>query len=140
MAVGNHEMINALFRVKSNLDSGAPAAIQKMAIEALSGPQDVVASHNRIYQRRRDLLIPVLRQLGLRITPPKASLYIWAKVPDGYTSASFATTILEELSVVVTPGTGYGSAGEGYVRFSLTLDDASLDKAMERFAQWRMPS
>ena len=139
MAVGNHEMINALFRVKSNLDSGAPAAIQKMAIEALSGPQDVVASHNRIYQRRRDLLIPVLRQLGLRITPPKASLYIWAKVPTGYTSAELAQHLLEEIDIVVTPGSSYGKYGEGYIRLSLTTPDEQVEKGCQRLEAWNLP-
>ena len=87
MAVGNARMIDALKRVKSNLDSGIPQAIQKMAIAALEGPQDCIAEHNAVYQRRRDRLVPALQAMGLRVRLPKASLYVWARVPSGFTSA-----------------------------------------------------
>ncbi|MFH1031944.1 MAG: LL-diaminopimelate aminotransferase [Chloroflexota bacterium] len=137
MVVGNATMIDALRRVKSNLDSGIPQAIQYAAIEALTGPQDCIAEHNAIYQRRRDLLVEVLNSIGIEAKPPKASLYVWAKVPQGYTSAEFATDLLEKVSVVVTPGSGYGRNGEGYVRLSLTLADAALVKGLSRLSQWR---
>ena len=137
MAVGNAEVIDALRRVKSNLDSGIFQAIQYAAIEAMTGPQDCIEEHNRIYQRRRDLTIDVLRDIGLQTEPPKASLYVWAKVPDGYTSASFATELLDSVGVVVTPGTGYGKNGEGYIRLSLTIPDASLVKGLSRLSEWR---
>lgn len=136
MAVGNAQIINALMRVKSNIDSGIPQAIQLAAITALDGPQDCIAEHNRIYQRRRDRLLEVLQQLGLKARPPQASLYIWAKVPPGYTSASLATELLEKTSVVVTPGLGYGPAGEGFVRFSLTLSDEDLEEGLVRLSRW----
>jgi len=137
MAVGNATMIGALKTLKSNLDSGIPQAIQYAAIEALSGPQDCIQEHNGIYQRRRDLLVETLNNIGLEATPPKASLYVWAQIPEGYTSAEFATDLLEQVGVVVTPGTGYGKNGEGYVRLSLTLPDASLVKGLSRLAEWR---
>jgi len=137
MAVGNAEMIDALRRVKSNLDSGIPQAIQYAAIEALTGPQDCIQEHNAIYQRRRDLVVDMLNSIGLEAKPPKASLYVWAKVPQGYTSVEFTNDLLEKVGVVVTPGTGYGKSGEGYVRISLTTPDAGLVKGLSRLAGWR---
>ena len=137
MAVGNAEMIDALRRVKSNLDSGIPQAIQYAAIEALTGPQDCIQEHNAIYQRRRDLVVDMLNSIGLEAKPPKASLYVWAKVPQGYTSVEFTNELLEKVGVVVTPGTGYGSSGEGYIRVSLTIPDAGLVKGLSRLAGWR---
>lgn len=136
MALGNHNAIQALMKVKSNLDSGIPQAIQYAAIEALNGPQDCIAEHNAIYLRRRDLIIEALNDIGLKAEPPKASLYIWAKVPEGYTSFEFADDLLEQVGVVVIPGTGYGKYGEGYVRLSLTIPDALLVKGLSRLAGW----
>jgi LL-diaminopimelate aminotransferase len=137
MAVGNATMIDALKRLKSNIDSGIPQAIQYAAIEALNGPQDCIQEHNAIYQRRRDLVIEVLNNMGFTARTPKATLYVWAKVPKGYTSVEFATDLLERVGVVVTPGTGYGKHGEGYVRLSLTIADASLVKGLSRITNWR---
>jgi LL-diaminopimelate aminotransferase len=137
MVVGNAKMIDALKRFKSNIDSGIPQAIQLAAIEALTGPQDEITRHNSIYQRRRDLVVETLQDMGLEVQSPKASLYVWAKVPKGFTSASFATELLDQVGVVVTPGTGYGSQGEGYVRLSLTLSDASLVKGLSKLAAWK---
>ncbi|MBA7506751.1 LL-diaminopimelate aminotransferase [subsurface metagenome] len=137
MVVGNPTMVDALKRLKSNLDSGIPQAIQYAAIEALTGPQDCIQEHNAIYQRRRDLAIDMLNSIGLKAKPPKASLYIWAKVPEGYTSMDLATDLLEKVGVVVTPGVGYGKGGEGYVRLSLTITDAGLVKGLSRLAGWR---
>jgi LL-diaminopimelate aminotransferase len=137
MAVGNAAMIDALMRVKSNLDSGAPLAIQRMAIAALEGPQDCIDEHNAVYQRRRDRLVEALRAMGLAVQPPRASLYVWARVPKGYTSMEFATRLLDDVGVVVTPGVGYGAAGEGYVRLSLTIPDGRLEEGLRRLAGWR---
>ena len=136
MAVGNAKAINALKIMKSNLDSGIPQAIQYAAIEALTGPQNCIKEHNDVYQRRRDLIVDTLNKMGLEAKPPKASLYIWAKVPHGFNSSEFANDLLDKVGVVVTPGTGYGSNGEGYVRLSLTIADASLLKGLSRMAQW----
>jgi len=137
MAVGNARMIDALRRVKSNLDSGIPQAIQRMAIAALTGPQECVAEHNAVYQRRRDRVVEALRSMGLRVRPPKASLYVWARVPEGFTSASFAERLLDDLAVVVTPGSGYGRQGEGYVRLSLTVADERLEEGLRRLQGWK---
>jgi LL-diaminopimelate aminotransferase len=138
MAVGNATMIDALTRVKSNLDSGIPQAIQQMAIAAVYGPQDAVAEHNRIYQARRDRVVKVLREIGLEVELPKASLYVWAKVPAGYTSAQLAERLIDEVGVVVTPGTGYGQYGEGYVRLSLTTPDDRVDEGLKRLQGIRL--
>ena len=140
MAVGNAEMINALMRVKSNLDSGIPQAIQIAGIEALLGSQECISENNAIYQRRRDKLVDALRGIGMEITPPRASLYVWARVPEGYSSAEFAAMLLEEKDIVVTPGSGYGEYGEGYIRLSLTLPDEHLTKAVQRLEGWKIPS
>ena len=137
MAVGNATMIDALKRLKSNLDSGIPQAIQYAAIEALTGPQDCIDEHNAVYQRRRDLVVDVLNKMGLEARPPLASLYVWAKIPTGYTSLEFTNDLLEQVGVVVTPGNGYGKNGEGYIRLSLTLADANLVKGLSRLAEWR---
>jgi LL-diaminopimelate aminotransferase len=134
MCVGNPRIVDALMRVKSNLDSGASQAIQRMAIAALEGPQDCIDEHNAIYERRRDRVVDALRALGLRVTPPKASLYVWARVPDGMTSAGFAERLLDDAAVIVTPGNGYGTHGEGYVRLSLTLPDDRVDEGLRRIA------
>jgi LL-diaminopimelate aminotransferase len=136
-AVGNATMVDALMRLKSNLDSGIPQAIQYMAIEALEGPQECIQNNNAIYQHRRDLIVDALNKIGVRAVKPKASLYIWAKVPEGYTSLSFTDSLLDEVGVVVTPGTGYGPSGEGYVRISLTIPDATMEKGLAKIAAWR---
>jgi LL-diaminopimelate aminotransferase len=137
MAVGNATVIGALKTLKSNIDSGIPQAIQYAAIEALNGPQDCIDEHNALYQRRRDLVVEGLNKIGLKAMSPKASLYVWAKVPDGYNSAEFTADLLEQVGVVVTPGNGYGRNGEGYVRLSLTIADANLLKGLSRLAGWR---
>ncbi len=136
MAVGNSKMIDALFRFKSNLDSGIPQAIQQAAIEALTGPQDCIIEHNRIYQHRRNKLVKVLNDIGLKAALPKATFYVWAKIPNGYTSIEFTAELLEKANVAVTPGTGYGSGGEGYIRLSLTLPDDRLDEGIARLVEW----
>jgi LL-diaminopimelate aminotransferase len=137
MVVGAAQAVGALKTLKSNLDSGIPQAIQHMAIEAFKGPQDSIAEHNNIYQRRRDLICEVLNNIGLEVKPPKASLYVWAKVPEGYNSVDFTADLLDQVGVAVTPGVGYGHSGEGYVRLSLTIPDASLVKGLSRLSGWR---
>ncbi|MFC1993792.1 LL-diaminopimelate aminotransferase [Chloroflexota bacterium] len=137
MVVGNEGMVNALARVKSNLDSGIPQAIQYAAIEALSGQQDCIGHHTAIYQRRRDLMVNMLNKIGLQVIPPKASLYIWAELPQGYTSFDFCEKLLEEASVVVTPGSGYGKYGEGYIRLSLTTPDDLVCEGLDRLEKWQ---
>ena len=139
VAAGNADYIDALMVIKSNLDSGVAQAIQHMGIEALNGPVDSVDDRNSIYQSRRDRLVPVLRDIGLHVDPPKASLYVWARLPEGYTSAELTETLLEERDIVVTSGSGYGSYGEGYIRLSLTIPEEDFKKGLQRLATWKIP-
>jgi len=132
LAAGNSELINALMVVKSNLDSGIPQAIQYMGIEALNSPQEWIDQRNAVYQRRRDRVVETLQKIGLHVDPPRASLYVWARVPEGYTSAEFTAKLLDEQNVVVTPGNGYGPSGEGYIRLSLTISDENLEEGLRR--------
>ena len=139
MAVGNTDMIKALFQIKANLDSGIPQAVQEMAMEALTGPQESVTENVAIYQRRRDRVIKALTRLGLRVPVPRASLYIWAAVPEGFTSAEFATRLLDEIDIVVTPGSSYGKYGEGYIRLSLTTPEERVETGCQRLENWTIP-
>ena len=134
-AAGNPDLINALMRVKSNIDSGLSQAIQEMGIEALSLSKDWINANNEIYKKRRDKVVATLKEIGLDANAPKATLYIWTKIPNGYTSASFTEKLLEEVNVVVTPGSGYGTAGEGYIRLSLTIPDEQIDEGLKRLSQ-----
>ncbi len=137
MAVGNAAVIDALTRVKTNVDSGIPQAIQQMAITALDDPRDSITSHNLIYERRRDRVVEVLRELGLRVDPPQASLYVWARLPEAeQSSAEFAGRLIEATGVVVTPGASYGDGGEGYIRISLTLPDDQLEAGLDRLSRF----
>ena len=136
MVVGNADMVNALFRIKSNLDSGVPQAIQHAAVEALRGSQEHIVRHNAIFQRRRDRLLKVLNEIGLRARTPRATFYVWAKIPAGYTSVDFTEKLLDEVGIAVTPGIGYGREGEGYIRFSLTISDDRLEEGVNRLSSW----
>ena len=138
MAVGNSEMVNALMRVKSNIDSGLPQAIQQMGITALHLSQEWIKSNNEIYRKRRDKVVSVLNQIGVNTNPPKAGLYIWTPVPKGYSSSQFASELLEKVNVVVTPGNGYGPGGEGYIRLSLTIPDDQIDEGLKRLSKFRI--
>ena len=135
MAAGNADIIDKLLIVKSNLDSGVPAAIQEMGVKALQEPTHLISERNQIYKNRRDRVIKTLRKLGLTVNIPKASLYIWAKVPTGFTSETFSETVLEQCDVLISPGTGYGKNGAGYVRLSLTLPDKDINTALERMSK-----
>ncbi|MCQ2559656.1 MAG: aminotransferase class I/II-fold pyridoxal phosphate-dependent enzyme, partial [Clostridia bacterium] len=131
-AAGNAQAIDALGRLKSNIDSGQFQALQYAAMEALTGDQSIIEENNRIYQERRDILVDGLNEIGWNLAKPKATIYIWAPVPSGYTSASFAELVLDKAGVVITPGSGYGPAGSGYFRMSLTLPTERLKEAIER--------
>ncbi|HKN90750.1 MAG TPA: LL-diaminopimelate aminotransferase, partial [Acidimicrobiia bacterium] len=120
-AVGSPVAVEALGRVKTNIDSGIFNALQRAGIEALQGPQDAVAASCDVYRRRRDLLVDGLNAAGWVLSPPRGAIYVWAPTPDGETSGEFADFLLEAAGVVVAPGAGYGPHGEGFVRFSLTL-------------------
>ena len=140
MAVGNADMIKALFQIKANLDSGIPQAVQEMAMEALTGSQDCIDDNIAIYERRRDRVIKAVRSIGLSVDVPESSLYIWARVPEGFSSAEFAARLLEDMDIVVTPGSSYGEYGEGYIRLSLTTPDEQVEKGCQRIENWTIPS
>lgn len=132
MVVGNAEIVGALGRIKTNIDSGIYGAVQDVAYVALTGDQSWIATRNEIYCNRRDKLCRALNDLGIAIVPPKASLYLWAPVPDGYTSAKFAELMLGQIGVAITSGASYGQQGEGWFRVSLTVSDEEVDEAVTR--------
>jgi LL-diaminopimelate aminotransferase len=128
--VGNAEAVGAYWRLKTNIDSGMFEAVQLAGAAALdAGPPAGMAE---IYARRRDLVCDALSEIGVNVTPPKGSIYVWAPVPDGHTSASYCEMVLEESAVVISPGSAYGPNGEGFFRISLTIDDERLQEAVER--------
>jgi LL-diaminopimelate aminotransferase len=133
--VGNKDVVDAFWRLKTNMDSGMFAALQHASATALSGPQDSVRDLCELYAHRRDLLIPALQRIGLQARPPKGSIYLWVPVPEGHTSGSFADLVLEQADVIVSPGAAYGPSGEGYVRLSLTVPDARLEEAVRRIEE-----
>lgn len=135
MAVGNAVAVEALARTKTNIDSGIFVPIQDAAVVALTGDQSWLVERNGVYQERRDLILAALQEIGIQASEPRASLYIWARVPRGYTSAEFATRLLEEAAVSVTPGSAFGQHGEGYIRISLGMDTTRICVAMERLRQ-----
>jgi LL-diaminopimelate aminotransferase len=137
-AVGNRELVAGLGKVKTNVDSGVFQAVQQAGIAALRGDQACVETTRRVIQRRRDLVIGAIRKAGMACETPRATFYVWAEVPRGETSAGFATKVLESTGVVITPGTGFGPSGEGYVRFSLTIADDRLEEAVRRIAKLQL--
>src|SRR4051794_29840943 len=130
--LGNAEAIKTYWRLKTNVDSGLFEAVQLAGAAALRGARKEVEEMCRIYQRRRDLVVEALRDIGVEVAAPKGTIYIWAPVPDGHTSASFAELVLEEAAVVVSPGSMYGPSGEGFFRISLTTPDELLTEAVQR--------
>ncbi len=119
-AVGNANAIAALRKVKDNVDSGVPRPIQWMGVAALQGPEDWILENNDVYRERQTLVVETLNALGWDITPPQATFYVWAPTPNGVGSEAFATQLLEQAQVMVTPGKGFGDHGEGFFRISLT--------------------
>ncbi len=132
MVVGNADVIGALGRIKTNIDSGIYGAVQDAAYAALTGDQSWIPERNEIYRRRRDKLCRAFGDMGIQLEPPKASLYLWAPVPQGYTSAQFAELMLTQIGLAVTSGASYGKQGEGWFRVSLTVSDSEVDEAVTR--------
>ena len=133
-AVGCREILAGLGRIKTNLDSGVFQAVQEAAIAALTSPQDCMEAMRAIYKERRDALVDGLSKLGFTVDRPKATFYVWIRVPEGHTSASFASALLSKVGIVMTPGTGFGKHGEGYIRAALTVDVLRVREAVERIA------
>jgi len=136
MAVGNPVAVEALARTKTNIDSGIFRPIQDAAIAALSGDYSWLAERNAVYQERRDMIYDTLVDMGLEVRKPQASLYLWPKVPPGYTSEEFAGRLLEEKGVSITPGSAFGSHGEGYLRISVGMSTERIREALRRMREF----
>jgi LL-diaminopimelate aminotransferase len=133
--VGNAEALASYWRLKTNVDSGLFDAVQLAGAAALAGPRSPIEEMNAVYARRRDLVVEALRDIGVEVEPPRGTTYIWAPVPEGHTSASFAELMLEEAAVVVSPGSMYGPNGEGFFRISLTMPDDRIAEAVARIRE-----
>lgn len=129
---GNATGIKGLGQVKTNIDSGAFKAIQRAAIAAFETSSADLAQLMSVYQRRRDIIIDGLKSLGWPVQAPKATLYVWAPVPSGYTSTEFVSLLLEKCGIIVPPGNGYGAAGEGFFRIALTVPEERMHQAIQR--------
>ena len=132
LVAGNADVVERFRQLKSNLDSGLFEALQRAASVGLTEEREFPRRMSEVYERRRDLVVEALATIGLDVTPPRATPYLWLRVPEGHTSASFASLVLEEANVVVSPGPGYGPSGEGFVRLSLTVPDERLEEAVRR--------
>ena len=135
-AAGNPQALRALFTLKTHIDSGHFYPVWMAAIAAMNGDQEWLRARNDVYRQRRDRILTNLHKLGLMALEPQATIYIWCPVPKGWTSAKFAGSLLREAYVSVTPGTVFGSNGEGYVRISLTSPDEKIDESMQRLSDW----
>ena len=130
--VGNADAIESYWRLKTNIDSGMFEAVQLAAAAAFHDGEETSRRMSAIYERRRDLVCDALREIGVEVTPPKGTIYVWAPVPEGHSSASYCELVLEESGVVISPGAAYGPNGEGWFRISLTVPDERLSEAVER--------
>ncbi len=133
--LGNADAIQTYWRLKTNVDSGLFEAVQLAGVAALEGPSEPLREMNEIYTRRRDLVVSALAEIGVDVASPKGTIYVWAPVPDGYTSTSFCEHVLEQAAVVISPGSMYGPSGEGFFRISLTTPDERLTEAVERMRE-----
>jgi LL-diaminopimelate aminotransferase len=133
--LGNPDAVATYWRLKTNVDSGLFEAVQLAGAAALGGPREPLEEMNPIYARRRDLVVEALQEIGVDVTPPKGTIYVWAPVPEGDTSTTFAERVLEEAAVVVTPGSMYGPSGEGFFRISLTTPDERIAEAVARMRE-----
>jgi len=132
---GNTDAIKTFGTVKSNIDSGVFTAIQEAAIEAFTGPQDEIQTMVDLYQRRRDLVMKTLDEMGIHYAYTKGTIFMWARVPEGYSSAEYAEKVLMEAHVIVAAGTAYGPDGEGWFRLSLACEDDRLVEALDRMSK-----
>ena len=134
--LGNPDAIQAVLRLKTQLDSGHFLPILQATASAMNADQSWLATRNAIYQERRDLVLQTLAELGLQARTPRAALYVWCAIPDGWTSLAFASELLEKAHVSLTPGTVFGQNGEGYLRIALTAPLARMVDAAERLKAW----
>jgi LL-diaminopimelate aminotransferase len=133
--LGNAGALSEYWRLKTNIDSGLFDAVQLAGAAALLGPKQPLEEQNAIYLRRRDLVVGALREIGVDVTAPKGTIYVWAPVPAGHTSTSFVELVLEEAGVVVSPGSMYGPSGEGFFRIALTTPDDRIEEAVARMRE-----
>jgi L-glutamine---4-(methylsulfanyl)-2-oxobutanoate aminotransferase len=133
-AVGNESVISSLELLQDHLYVSLFGAVQEAAAMALTGPQDCVRELNQMYERRRNVLIEGLRSIGWNVTAPKGSFFAWLKVPQGFTSEEFANFLLEKAHIIVAPGIGFGTYGEGYVRVGLLSSEERLKEAVRRIS------
>jgi LL-diaminopimelate aminotransferase len=133
--LGNADAIQTYWRLKTNIDSGLFEAVQLAGVAALEGPRGPIERMNETYARRRDLVVGALRDIGVSVEAPKGTIYVWAPVPEGHSSTSFAELVLEDAAVVVSPGSMYGPSGEGFFRISLTAPDERIEEAVERMRE-----
>lgn len=131
-ACGNARVISALAKVKSNIDSGVFNAIQKAGITALRHKSDHLVKTNKLYQERRDVLVDGLNSIGLEVKKPRATFYVWIKVPHGHDSMTLSQKLLRNAGIVVTPGNGFGKSGEGFIRIALTVSKERIKEAVDR--------
>ena len=131
-AVGNRDVLGGLGKIKSNLDSGAFQAVQEASIAALNTDDSLLAGIRNIYQDRRNVLCDGLNGIGLKVSKPKATFYVWTRVPSGFDSSVFVTHLLEKVGVLGTPGVGFGAPGEGFIRFALTQNADRIREAVQR--------
>jgi LL-diaminopimelate aminotransferase len=136
-AVGNADLIHGLGKIKENIDSGVFQAVQEAGIAALTGDQTCVEQMRKVYQGRRDLLLKGLDKIGWHYTNPEATFYVWARTPGKMSSAETAMRILNETGIVITPGTGFGSYGEGYLRFALTVEEEVIREVIDKLGTVR---
>ena len=134
--VGNAEVVQTLYRLKTNVDSGHFLPIMKAAIEAMMGDQNWLKTRNEIYRQRRDVVIDLLHSMGMEARIPQATIYVWSPIPDGWKSGEFSAKALEEIGVSVTPGIIFGNHGEGFFRISLSAPINRIEIAMNRLKGW----
>jgi LL-diaminopimelate aminotransferase len=135
--VGNRKLIRVLRDLKANLDSGVFHVIQKAAITVLSLPSQVTKELCRTYKNRRDILVPALKSLGWEVDSPGGTFVVWAKIPGKKSSKRISLELLKKTGVLTTPGSGLGSEGEGYLRFSLTVPEDKIKEALERMKNFK---
>ena len=135
---GRADLVNLIGQLKTNIDSGIFQAIQWAAIEAMNGGEEETRAACAVYARRHRVVADTLNSLGWKIKPPRATFYVWAPVPDGYDSIGFASHVLDEVGVNITPGVGFGPHGEGYFRLSVTAPDPRLEEAMARMRKLKL--
>ncbi len=135
---GRADLVGLIGQLKTNIDSGIFQAVQWAAIEALNGGEAETREACEVYARRHRLVADTLNQLGWDIKPPRATFYVWAPVPKGFDSIGFASHVLDEVGVNITPGVGFGAHGEGYFRLSVTAPDARLEEAMSRMRKLKL--